>query len=703
MNEQEKQKYLEEYKKDKEKGVFFFPDIIFKDAVITLVIFLILIALAFFIGAPLEERANPSDTSYTPRPEWYFLFLFQLLKYFPGNLEVIGVIVIPTLVILLLFGLPFLDKSANRHFTKRKGVILGTTIGLVGIFVLTVLSVLEAPPPAQTASGDKTAELYAMNCAGCHGPTINVPQATNLHEIIAQGTHEGMPPWSADLTNDQIDALVGFILSPDGSEIFDQQCGECHIATDLVSDQPLVLKDALELGSAFAPHADLEVPQWVTVLNAEEQTSLLNFLVAPDGQRLFVTNCSSCHGSSVAFAGDEESLRETIVQGGLHLEMPSWREKLSDSELTALANYVVDPSTSPEGEELYQTNCVACHFDRVPQADSFEDAYQIISEGGSHETMPVWGNILTDEQIDALVTYTIQSAEGTGTEVGRTLFVQNCVSCHGDFGEGGPNPSMAGDVIAPISTSEYLSTRDDSTLRAIISQGQPNFGMSPFGLANGGPLDESEIDALVSYIRSWENDPPVEVPPEVSAQTVSLSGAEVYKTLCAQCHGENAEGGFGPSLRSPEFREGNTQEDIFNTINLGHEATAMIAWGEILTADQINQVVEFILSLPVSEGGAASEGVSFAVTIKPAFDTYCQVCHNASNAQGEWISTSYDDVLNSGENSPVVIPGDSENSLLAQKILGIQTEGGKMPPMSDMPQDIIQAILDWIDAGAPNN
>ena len=142
MNEQEKQKYLEEYKKDKEKGVFFFPDIIFKDAVITLVIFLILIALAFFIGAPLEERANPSDTSYTPRPEWYFLFLFQLLKYFPGNLEVIGVIVIPTLVILLLFGLPFLDKSANRHFTKRKGVILGTTIGLIGIFVLTVLSVL---------------------------------------------------------------------------------------------------------------------------------------------------------------------------------------------------------------------------------------------------------------------------------------------------------------------------------------------------------------------------------------------------------------------------------------------------------------------------------------------------------------------------------------------------------------------------------
>ena len=702
MNEQEKQQYLEEYKKEKEKGVFFFPDIIFKDAVITLVIFLILVGLAFFIGAPLEERANPSDSSYTPRPEWYFLFLFQLLKYFPGELEVIGVIVIPTLAVLVLFALPFLDKSAKRHYSKRLPVIIGTAVGLVAVVLLTVLAVVEAPPPAQTAAGDKTAALYANNCAGCHGPTINVPQAINLHEVIAQGTHEGMPPWSADLTNDQIDALVGFILSPAGSVVFDQQCGACHIATDLVADEPLILKDALELGAAFAPHAELEVPQWVTTLSREEQTALLNFLVAPDGQRLFVTNCASCHGSSVAFAGDEESLRETIAQGGLHLEMPGWREKLSETELDALANFVVDPSQSPEGQSLYQANCVACHFERVPQAASFEEAYQIISEGGSHETMPVWGQVLTAEQIDALVSYTIQSAEGTGEGAGRALYVQNCASCHGDFGEGGPNPSMAGDIIAPISTAEYMKTRDDATLRAIISQGQPNFGMSPFGLSFGGPLDEGEIDTLVAYMRSWESNPPVEVPPEISVETVSLSGSEVYQNLCAQCHGDTAEGGFGPSLRSAEFRDNNSQEEIFETINLGHEATAMIAWGEILSASQINEVVEFILSLPVSEGGSTGE-VSFAVTIKPAFDSYCLACHNESFTQGGWLSTSYDEVINSGENGPSVIAGDADNSLLAQKLLGTQSMGNKMPPVSDMPQDLIQAVLDWINAGAPNN
>src|SRR5512136_2289331 len=111
MNDKEKQEYLEQYKHAKEKGVPFFPDIIFKDAVVTLVIFLILVALTYFIGAPLEARADPADTTYTPRPEWYFLFLFQLLKYFPGNLEVVGVVLIPTLVILLLFLLPVFDRN----------------------------------------------------------------------------------------------------------------------------------------------------------------------------------------------------------------------------------------------------------------------------------------------------------------------------------------------------------------------------------------------------------------------------------------------------------------------------------------------------------------------------------------------------------------------------------------------------------------
>jgi mono/diheme cytochrome c family protein len=568
---------------------------------------------------------------------------------------------------------------------------------------LSVLAVVEAPPPSEEISGDPIAALYADNCAGCHGPTINVPRGTNLHDIIAQGSHEGMPSWGADLTNDQIDALVGFILSPAGSDLFVDNCAACHDAADLVSDDPLELKQALTDGVNYPPHEGVEIPHWEDVLNPQEITALLNFLTAPDGQRLFVTNCSSCHGRSVPFAGTEDELYQVISEGGLHLEMPAWQGKLEQSQIETLANYVVDPAQTPDGEALYEQYCTQCHFDRVPQADNVDDAVNIISTGGSHETMPVWGNILTDEQLDALATYTYQSSQGTSVGLGQELFDNNCVQCHGDFGEGGPNPARSGDIIAPISTSEYLKTRDDITLKSIISQGQPNFGMSPFGLEFGGPLDVNDIDALVSYIRSWENNPPVDLPPEVEFTTVALSGSEIYQDICAQCHGLDATGDVGPSLRDPNFRQNNSADDIFTSVSEGHPATAMIAWGDILSSEQIQDLVNFILELPESESGADSGGISFSVTILPILDSNCKLCHDPMFADGGWISTTWEDVINSGDNGPVIIPGDIESSLLAHKILGTQEEGDKMPPKRDLSEDEIQLILDWIAAGAPNN
>ena len=136
MEEKEKQQYYEKYRKAKEKGILFYPDAIFKDTVIVFVIFLILVGLAYFVGAPLEERANPADTSYTPRPEWYFLFLFQLLKYFPGQLEVLGVVVLPTLAILLLFALPFIDRSPRRYYRSRPLIVGASALIVLGIWLV---------------------------------------------------------------------------------------------------------------------------------------------------------------------------------------------------------------------------------------------------------------------------------------------------------------------------------------------------------------------------------------------------------------------------------------------------------------------------------------------------------------------------------------------------------------------------------------
>src|SRR3990172_6583742 len=142
MNEKEKRDYLEEYGHEKHEGEAVFP---------------VLVALAYFVGAPLEARADPSDTTYTPRPEWYFLFLFQLLKYFPGNLEVVGVIVLPFLALAALVLLPFLDRTTKRHFFNRPVVTGVASFLILAVLGLTIQPGREAPPPAEVEQGDEVA------------------------------------------------------------------------------------------------------------------------------------------------------------------------------------------------------------------------------------------------------------------------------------------------------------------------------------------------------------------------------------------------------------------------------------------------------------------------------------------------------------------------------------------------------------------
>ena len=620
MNEQEKKDYLKKYKKAKEEGVPFFPDIIFKDTVVSLLVFLAIVALAYFIGIPAEERANPNDTSYTPRPEWYFLFLFQLLKYFPGNLEVIGAMILPGLFVVLLILLPFIDKSPKRHFRNRPYASIAAVVVVLGIGALSVAAVLESPPPQEVVIIDQAAALYAANCANCHGESIDVPPGTDLHQVIAAGTHEGMPAWGGDLSTDEIDQLAGFILSPNGSAIYTNQCETCHIQMVQAVGNPLELQRVFTQGVNYPGHEGVDIPDWNDVISSSERNALLNFLAAPDGQRLFAINCAGCHGQGVAFAGTAEELSFLIQQGGQHLEMPAWKGTLTENDLSALATYVVDPGSYPAGETLFGQHCAACHSDRVPIAPDRDSAVKIISSGGSHIDMPIWGDVLTDEQLDALVQYTFEASRGGGTGIGGALYADNCSACHGVFGEGGPNPALPGDIILPISTAEYLKVRTDETLRNVIALGQPNIGMSPYGDENGGPLNGDQIDAIVAFMRSWETNPPVDELPEY----------------------------------------------------------------------------------PVVGGNqATSGGTGFSGQILPIFESRCSACHNADRPLGGWDATSYEAAISSGDNAPVIIPGDVENSLLAQYLLG--TNGDFMPPIGSMPEDEIQAILDWIAAGAEDN
>src|SRR5512139_1952453 len=107
MNDETKQKINERYERELHKGERFWPDSIFKDLIVSLGIFIVLILLATFIGVAPEPKADPADTSYLPRPEWYFLFLFKFLALYGqipvlGKIEWIATVVIPTIGIGLL-------------------------------------------------------------------------------------------------------------------------------------------------------------------------------------------------------------------------------------------------------------------------------------------------------------------------------------------------------------------------------------------------------------------------------------------------------------------------------------------------------------------------------------------------------------------------------------------------------------------------
>jgi mono/diheme cytochrome c family protein len=195
------------------------------------------------------------------------------------------------------------------------------------------------------------------------------------------------------------------------------------------------------------------------------------------------------------------------------------------------------------------------------------------------------------------------------------------------------------------------------------------------------------------------------LPPEIVVaveDTLALDTKDIYDQLCSQCHGLNGEGGIGPSFMDSEFHDNITDNQLFEAINVGHEATSMIGWGDVLSVDQIQQMVLLIRqfrSSPVA-GQPTTAEVSFSEDVMPIFEADCIACHGNF---GGWDASSYTSVLGTGNNAPVVIPGDPENSLLAQKMTDTQSIGQIMPPAGLLPDDEVQVVLDWIAAGAPDN
>lgn len=248
MNDEQKREIDARHEQAKQHGVKFFPDIIYKDMIAAFGVFVLLLLLAVFLGVKPEPPADPNDAAYVPRPEWYFLFLFQMLKYFPGQIEWIGTAVVPGLAVLALLLLPFYDRSPFRHWRRRKLALGIMGAAMAGIIGLTIVAAVTTPPQAESAAlttlGERLLagqDLYSIQCVECHGDEgqggeivsveglegflmkpMNVGdymytrEDDTLAAIIAYGQPDlGMPPfgkaYGGELSPGEIQAIVTFM------------------------------------------------------------------------------------------------------------------------------------------------------------------------------------------------------------------------------------------------------------------------------------------------------------------------------------------------------------------------------------------------------------------------------------------------------------------------------------------------------------
>lgn len=252
----------------------FFPEQVFKDTVGVAVAFIILFTLAVVAEAPLGRLADPTDTTFIPRPEWYFLFLFQTIKFFKGPLEVLGAVVLPGIAVLILFLVPFIDRGPMVRLGKRTFAFSLVILGALAWTGLTVAAVKTTPPNPEEngliATSESETSIQAWqhlspeelqglalfrkeNCKACHpgggnkgiGPDLTklpadhrnaawlVPHFQNPSKVVPGSS---MPP--VQLKDAELNALSAFVL-----KLTPENEGSIMAAPDYVVQGALVYQE----------------------------------------------------------------------------------------------------------------------------------------------------------------------------------------------------------------------------------------------------------------------------------------------------------------------------------------------------------------------------------------------------------------------------------------------------------------------------
>jgi menaquinol-cytochrome c reductase cytochrome b/c subunit len=238
MNQAEKEAYLRDYSVLKNEGKPFFPYAVAKDGAMAVIVMAVIIFLSLLFGAELGPKADPTTTTYVPRPDWYFYFLFEVLRVMRNvpKFTPMATIGVPTICMILLFLLPFYDRSPERRIERRPVALAAGIATITAMAYLTFSgahtgspnSVDMKAPTTLTASQLKTWHAGAdvvgeSGCLACHvlgengnngpGPVLTHIADTVPAEQIASTLRNPTPPMPSfkDLPPNKFNDLVYFL------------------------------------------------------------------------------------------------------------------------------------------------------------------------------------------------------------------------------------------------------------------------------------------------------------------------------------------------------------------------------------------------------------------------------------------------------------------------------------------------------------
>lgn len=179
----------------------------------------------------------------------------------------------------------------------------------------------------------------------------------------------------------------------------------------------------------------------------------------------------------------------------------------------------------------------------------------------------------------------VQAEHEYSVAAGRDLYAENCVSCHGEDGEGDVGPAL--------NSKPFLKLASNAALFNLTRTGIPGTIMPAWGQDFGGPFTDEQIGNIVVYIRSWEPDAPE--PIVIEKIPSPARGAAIYALTCFVCHGEGGQGTeFAPALNDLERLAELDDAWYRQTIIRGRPAKGMPTWGSVLSPDQVSDVVALI-------------------------------------------------------------------------------------------------------------